>query len=142
MPKGYYDGEHLVGCLVAKIEFNSNLHLPEASKELEYVLNQLNQLPVRPHQLFVEKGGSWEAVWYANGYQKVSNKWEHMSLILDFLELFAQHQTQFFSTLLPDGFLLADSGERISELPNEAINFSPAFNVACFGNEGEIEVIV
>lgn len=141
MRKEHSDGEHLVGCLVATIGFNSNLQFPEASKELEYVLNQLNQLPVRPHQLFVESGSSWEAVWYANDYQMVSDKWEYAGLILDFSEFLEQHQAPFFTTFLQDWFLLADSGERISELPNEAINFSPAFNVAWFGNDGEIEVI-
>lgn len=86
MREDHYDGEHSLYRLAAYVTFNAfkynnfikylryttrkpvvltgkppkncptHLYLPEAFKELEYVLNHLSQLPVRPHHLFVDNG--------------------------------------------------------------------------------------
>lgn len=141
MRKDHYDGEHSLYRLSAVITFNTHLYLPEASKELEYVLNQLSQLPVRPHHLFVDNGNRWEVVWYANDRLVVTSQKQYVQLILEFVSFLEQNQAPLFSLEMQEGFLLDDPAERISGLPDEALNLSPEFNALCFGNYGEIEVI-
>ncbi len=137
----HYDGEHSLYRLSAYVTFNTHLYLPEATKELEYVLNYFSQLPVRPHHLFVDNGYGWEVVWYAKEHQVVTSQKQYVQLILEFVSFLEQNESPFFSFVLQEGFLLDDPAERISGLPNEALNFSPEFNALCFGNENEIEVI-
>lgn len=141
MREDHYDGEHSLYRLSAYAKFNTHLYLPEASKELEYVVDYLSQLPVRPHHLFVDNGYGWEVVWYAKEHQVVTSQKQYVQLILEFVSFLEQNESPFFSFVLQEGFLLDDPAERISGLPNEALNFSPEFNASCFGNDDEIEVM-
>ncbi|XKO55431.1 hypothetical protein ACI2WT_22495 [Lysinibacillus fusiformis] len=141
MRKDHYDGEHSLYRLSALINFNTVVYLDGASGELNYVLNKLSIFPVRPHQLLVESGYGWEVVWYATEHLVASSQKQYIKLILEFIAFLKQHQTPLFTIQFLERFLLDDPNKCISGLPNEAINFSPAFNEACFGNDGEIEVI-
>ncbi|MFC6040528.1 hypothetical protein ACFPYN_13965 [Paenisporosarcina macmurdoensis] len=134
----HFDGENGLYRLSARIPLDPKSTVPRVLEYSHYLIGKLYELSVKPTRMFIHDN-MFEVEWRAIGYQVVSSKAQYMELILHFAHFLERNQ--FDNIDLQLGFLSDCPVGSIHEIPMNDINFSPQFNIECFGSKGTIEVI-
>lgn len=134
-----YDGEHSIKYFTAEIHLKKSVDNIMESAELEYIINYLSELPIRPVKVSVYDVGYIEIHWESNGYQVASSKAEYIQLVMGFKMFLRKIQSPFFDIQMHYGFYFTNQTTSIKGISEDDINFSPKFNQASFGSQKDIE---
>ncbi|ODV53741.1 MULTISPECIES: hypothetical protein [Lysinibacillus] len=135
-----YDGEHAIKYFTAEIHLKKSVDNVMDSAELEYIINYLSELSIRPVEVCVYEVGYIEIYWKSNGYQIASSKAEYIQLVMDFKMFLRKIQSPFFDIQMHYAFYFTNHTTSIEGISENVISYSPKFNQASFGSNKEIKL--